>query len=106
MRKETYLSNDEANEFRRCAKTMVVTCYDGEHQCADQETLDLNPSATEDLNGANCDEVPWHIARCGDDEITVGVFEKCVVFRFTLGEANGGEKDRLIEIETVERHID
>lgn len=68
--------------------------------------MDLDPAASEDLNQENGKEITRDVARCGYDQVPVGVSEQLVVLGFARGETNGGEENRLIEIEAIESYID
>ena len=96
----------EANKFPSCPQMVIVTGNNGKHERADQEALNLNPATTENLNEIDGQEVSGYIAGRGDDQITISVLEEGIVFGFTLGKSNGGEKHRLVEIEAVKGNVD
>lgn len=85
---------------------VIVAGDDSKHERADQEALNLDPATTKDLDEKDGQEVPRHVARRGDDQISVSILEERIIFGFTFGKSNGGEKHRLVEIETVEGNVD
>ena len=101
-----YLSDCEADEFSSRPQMCVVAGNDTEHQRTDQEALYLDPTTTEDFNKVDGEEVSRHVASGSDDEISVSVLQKRIILGFAFGEADGGQKHGLIEIETVEGDID
>ena len=84
----------------------IVAGDDTKHECTDKEALDLNPTTAEDLDEEDGQEVPRHVTRRSDDQISVRILQEGIVFGFAFGEANRSEKDRLIEIDTVKGDID
>lgn len=103
---QTYLSNCETNEFSSSAEMFIVAGDDTEHECADQEALDLDPTAAKDLNEIDGEEIAGHVTCGRDDKISVAILEESIVFCLAGREADCGEEDRLVEIETVEGHVE
>ena len=101
-----YLSNGEANEFSSRSQMGIVPGNDAKHERADEEALNLDPATTEYLNEENRQEVPGYVARRSDDEVTISVLEKRIIFGFAFGETNRAKKDGLIEVEAVESNVD
>lgn len=84
----------------------VVAGDDGKHERTDEEALNLDPATPQDLNEVDGQEVPGHVARRSDDEIPISVLEERVILGFALGETNGRQKHRLVEVQTVKGDID
>ena len=84
----------------------IVAGNDAKHEGADEKALNLDPATTKDLDEINRKEVPRHVARRSDDEISVSVLEECVVFGFAFGETNRSQKHGLVEIETIKGDVD
>lgn len=102
----TYLCNDEAGELAASSETAVVAGDDPEHECGDQETLDLNPLSAEELDQGDGDEVSWNIACDSDDQVADRSENEGVVLGGALREADVRKKNRLVQVDTVERHVD
>lgn len=79
-----YLSDSETDEFPRRPQPSIIARNDPKHERADQEALDLNPASTEDLDEVNCQIIARYVTGGRDDEISICVFEKGIVFRLAL----------------------
>ena len=96
----------EACELAANAETGVVAGDDGEHEGGDDEATDLNWLTTDDLDKSNGEEVTRHVSGSSDDQVTESSDEEGVVFVAALGEADQAEEDGLVQVDTVESHID
>ena len=101
-----YLGDCEADEFPSRAQMVIVAGNDTKHERADKEALNLDPATTKDLDEVDGKEVPRYVARRRDNQVTISVLEERLIFGFAFGKSNGGEKYRLVEIETVKGNID
>jgi hypothetical protein len=79
---------------------------DTKHQGCDEEALDLDPLATEDLNQGNRDEIAGNVTCHSDNQVALGVVEEVFVRSFSGGIPNGGEDDGLVQVDAVEGHVD
>ena len=84
----------------------IVAGNDTKHERADQEALNLDPAATKDLDEVDCKEVPGHVARRSNDQVSISVLEERVIFGFAFGETDRSQQHGLVEIETVKGDID
>lgn len=84
----------------------VVAGYDGKHERTDEEALNLDPATPKYLDEEDGQEVAGHVARRSDDEIPISVLEERVILGFALGETNGRQEHRLVEVQTVKGDID
>lgn len=100
-----YLGDCEAEELWPCPQVVVVAGNDSKHERADQEALNLDPATTKDLDKCNCKEVPRHVARGSDNQVSISVLQKRVIFRLAFGESDGSQYDGLIEIETIKGNV-
>lgn len=101
-----YLGYSEADKFPSGSQMRIITGNNSKHEGADEEALNLDPATTKYLNEENGEEVPRHVASRSNDEISICVLEEGLVFRFTFGEPNCGQKHRLVEVETVKGDVD
>ncbi len=84
----------------------IVTSDNGKHERGDQEALNLDPATAKDFDEINGQEVARYVTSRRNDQISVSVFEEGVVLRLPLRKANCSEQNGLIEVDTVEGHID
>ena len=84
----------------------IVAGNDAKHEGADEEALNLDPATTKDLDEIDRQEVPRHVARRSDDEISVSVLEERIIFGFAFGKTDRGQKHGLVEIEAVKSDVD
>lgn len=101
-----YLGDCEADEFPSCPQMVIVAGNDGKHERADKEALNLDPATTQDLDEKNGKEVPRHIARRSNNQISISVLEKRIVFGFAFGKSDRSQEHGLIKIETVKGDVD
>ena len=84
----------------------IVASNDAEHERTDEEALNLDPATTKNLDEVDGKKVPWHVSGGGDDQISISILEKRVVFGFAFGETDRSQKHRLVEIDTIKGDID
>lgn len=57
----------------------IIAGNDTEHQRADEEALNLNPTTAKDLNEEDCEEVTRHVTGRSNDEIAVSILDEGIV---------------------------
>ena len=95
----------EACELAANAETGVVAGDDGEHKRSDDEATNLNWLTADDFDESNGEEVSRDVSGSGDDQVTESSDEEGVVFVAALGKANETQEDGLVQVDTVEGHI-
>ena len=103
---EEELCNDDAGKAAAGGEARTAAGEDAEHQGRDEEALDLNPLAAEQLDEGDGDEVARDVAGNGDDEVALCVLEEVLIGRFAGRVAYVGENDGLVEIDSVEGDVD
>ena len=77
---------------------IVIAGNDSKHERADQEALNLDPATTKDLDKSDCEEVPRHVARGSDNQVSISILQKRVIFGLAFGESDRSQYHGLIEI--------
>jgi len=102
---EEELGDDNETESGSRAE-MRCASKDTECECGDKETLDLDPFAAENLNEGNREEITRNVTSNGNNQVTLGVVEKVLVWGSASGVTDGLEDSRLVQVDTVESNID
>ena len=101
-----YLSDGETDEFPARAYVLFPAGYDGEHQGYGQEALDLYPPPSQPFDEVDCEEISWYVTGYGDDQVADCIPLQNVILIRTLGKANLHEDHRLIQVDSVKRHVE
>jgi len=103
---EEELGNNNKSKASTGSNPGVGTSKDTEHESGDEETLDLDPLAAQNLNESDSKEVTWNVTGDSNNQIALSIMEEILVWGFAGRISNISQDDRLIQIDSVKGNID
>lgn len=103
---EEELSNDVEGEQATLVQFVVGEADDDKDDGEDGEAHELDGLAADGVNRRHRDPVAWDGAGADNDQIADGGVVEDLIHVVTLGVANGGQNDGVVEPETVESNVE